>query len=278
MQKLVVLPEPRMAQAFVDYCDSQAIPLKLAPELEGVAVWLADNALLPEAEQELERFLQDPHNPRYLAASWEMAESRTSRFHYGGPSLSALIKQGAGPVTLSIMAVCIGVFAVWASGWQRPLLGLMHFPASSAQSIEVWRWFSHALLHFSVMHIAFNLLWWWLLGGQIERALGSGKLIMIFLVSALISGAGQFWTSGVYFGGLSGVVYALLGYCWLLGRFSPERGVSVPQSYVMMMMGWLVLGYLQPFFSIANDAHLFGLLSGCLMALLDSRFTRSKTT
>ena len=82
----------------------------------------------------------------------------------------------------------------------------------SLLQFDVWRYFTHALMHFSVMHILFNLLWWWYLGGAVEKRLGSGKLIVITLISALLSGYVQHKFSGPWFGGLSGVVYALMGY------------------------------------------------------------------
>lgn len=34
----------------------------------------------------------------------------------------------------------------------------------STLKFEFWRYFTHALMHFSLMHILFNLLWWWYLG------------------------------------------------------------------------------------------------------------------
>ena len=42
---------------------------------------------------------------------------------------------------------------------------------------------SHALLHFSLLHILFNLMWFWYLGGAVEKRLGSGKLLVIALIS-----------------------------------------------------------------------------------------------
>jgi membrane associated rhomboid family serine protease len=59
-------------------------------------------------------------------------------------------------------------------------------------------------MHFSLMHILFNLLWWWYLGGAVEKRLGSGKLIVITVISALLSGYVQHKFSGPWFGGLSG--------------------------------------------------------------------------
>ncbi len=66
------------------------------------------------------------------------------------------------------------------------------------------------------------------------------------------------------------MVYALLGYAWILGYRVPHLGLSVPRSVVAFMLVWLILGYVQPFMAIANTAHLVGLLSGMGLAYLDS--------
>ncbi|MDF5668386.1 rhomboid family intramembrane serine protease, partial [Vibrio parahaemolyticus] len=71
-------------------------------------------------------------------------------------------------------------------------------------------------------------------------------------------------------GGLSGVVYALLGYLWILGYRLPHLGLPLPKPIIVFMLVWLVLGFVQPFMAIANTAHLVGLLSGMAIALFDS--------
>lgn len=43
-------------------------------------------------------------------------------------------------------------------------------PFDPTLKFEFWRYFTHALMHFSLMHILFNLLWWWYLGGAVENA------------------------------------------------------------------------------------------------------------
>lgn len=63
-------------------------------------------------------------------------------------------------------------------------------------------------------------------GGQIEQRLGSGKLLILLLVGAALPNIAEFFASGPLFGGLSGVVYALLGYCWL--RSNCNRPAASP--------------------------------------------------
>lgn len=271
MVRLTTLTNPRMAQAFIDYMASRDIDIKMMPEGGGqFALWLTEAEHQVEAEAELKQFLANPAQQKYQAASWDMAETRTNRFHYGSPSMLAMIKAKAGPVTLTLMMLCMVIFSLQQLGAGQAVFAALHFPAFAGQEWQLWRWISHALLHFSVLHIAFNLLWWWQLGGDIERRLGSTKVIQLFVVSAALSGAGQYWVEGANFGGLSGVVYALVGYLWMLGYKAPQLGLSMPKPVIGFMLVWLVLGFVQPFMAIANTAHLAGLVAGVVIGLLDA--------
>ncbi len=272
MIKLITLNQPRMAQAFIDYMASRQVDIKMMPEGGGqFALWLVDSQHQVETEAELKMFLDNPNHAKYQAASWDMAETRSNHFRYHSPSMMSMIKSKAGPFSLLIMATCLVIFALQQFGAGQPVFDVLHFPAYAGQEWQIWRWVSHALLHFSVMHIAFNLLWWWQLGGDIELRLGSGKLLQVFLVSAALSGFGQYWVEGANFGGLSGVVYALVGYIWMLGYRAPHKGLVMPKPILGFMLVWLVLGFVQPFMAIANTAHLVGLLSGVAIGLWDTR-------
>lgn len=271
MVRLIALNNPRMAQAFIDYMASRKIDVQMMPEGEGqFALWLVGVEHQVEAEAELKQFLANPNAGKYQAASWQVAETRQNHFKYHSPSMLAMIKAKAGPVTLSVMMMCIVIFGLQQFGSGQGVFNALHFPAFSTQQWQLWRWVSHALLHFSIMHIAFNLLWWWQLGGDIEQRLGSAKLLQLLVISAALSGAGQYWIEGANFGGLSGVVYALVGYLWMLGYKAPQLGLNLPKPVIGFMLAWLVLGFVQPFMAIANTAHLAGLISGVLLGLLDA--------
>ena len=120
-------------------------------------------------------------------------------------------------------------------------------------------------------------MWWWYLGGAVEKRLGSGKLFVIMLISALLSGFVQAKFSGIWFGGLSGVVYALMGYCWLRGERDPESGVYLERGLIGFAIVWLVIGWYGAFgLAIANGAHVAGLLVGLAMAFVDTRAVRRR--
>jgi len=134
------------------------------------------------------------------------------------------------------------------------------------ESMELWRIVTPIFLHFSAAHIVFNVLWIWVAGTRIECFQGRSALIGLVLFSGVISNLAQYWVSGPMFGGLSGVVFAFLGYTWLWDRLDPRK-IGLPPALMGFMVLWLVLGYSGVltsigFGSIANTAHLAGLLAG----------------
>ena len=137
-----------------------------------------------------------------------------------------------------------------------------------------WRLVTPMFLHFSIAHLAFNSLWIYILGQQIEKI--DGKLIFITLVlfSSISSNFLQFyWVSSNLFGGLSGVIYGLIGYCMINEMDSPYQRYDIPPALYLFMIIWMLLGFLGlldlfGFGSVANFAHLGGLVSGIAFAII----------
>lgn len=186
MLMITSFANPRVAQAFVDYMATQGVILTIQQHNQS-DVWLADESQAERVRAELARFLENPADPRYLAASWQAGHTG-SGLHYRRYPFFAALRERAGPVTWVVMIACVVVFiAMQILGDQEVMLWLA-WPFDPTLKFEFWRYFTHALMHFSLMHILFNLLWWWYLGGAVEKRLGSGKLIVITLISALLSG------------------------------------------------------------------------------------------
>ncbi|MDO6687561.1 MULTISPECIES: rhomboid family intramembrane serine protease GlpG [unclassified Agarivorans] len=273
MKQLIVMGNPRVAQAYVDYMAVLKIECQLAAADQGVAVFLKDEQHLEKAEYELKQFLENPNDEKYLAASWTVADSRKASFSYGGKGIvkSAFFAH-AGPVTLIVLLIAGLVYLLMNIGFDRYMMQHLTITPqlSMLASEQFWRVITPIFLHFSVIHIVFNGLWWWQLGGEIERQLGSSKLLLITLVAAVIPNVAQLLATGPYFGGLSGVVYALLGYCWFTGWLRPQAGLQLSPAIVGFMLVWLVIGFMDVIGpSTANLAHLFGLFVGCAQAVLD---------
>jgi len=145
---------------------------------------------------------------------------------------------------------------------------------------QYWRLLSPIFMHFSVIHIVFNVLWIWMVGGAIERSQGSGHFLLLVLFSGAFSNLAQYWVTGPLFGGLSGVVFAVLAYTWLWDKLSSRPLFGLPSALFGLMLFWLALGYsgaleMVGLGSIANTAHLAGLIAGLFFAII-SRLWRSE--
>ena len=130
---------------------------------------------------------------------------------------------------------------------------------------QPWRLISPVFLHFGWLHMVFNLLWWWELGRRIERQSGL-VLVTLLLLTSVSGNVAQAWQVASLFGGLSGVIYGLLGYIWVMDRFNAPR-YHLPQNILIFMLLWLLLGISGLFSALgfgamANLAHIGGLLSG----------------
>lgn len=139
---------------------------------------------------------------------------------------------------------------------------------------EWWRIITPIFIHFSFAHLAFNCLWIYILGEKIENTDGSLVFIILVIFSAILSNSFQyFWTESSLFGGLSGVIYGLIGFCMILEFESSYDRYQLPPGLYMFMLVWLVMGFvgildLFGFGSVANFAHLGGLISGIIFAMI----------
>ncbi|MGL5302754.1 MAG: rhomboid family intramembrane serine protease GlpG [Aeromonas sp.] len=279
MTPLLVLNNPRMAQAFIDYLATQGIPCRLTQCEPDATIWLVDEQQLAQAQQEATRFLSEPNHPRYMAASWVSGQTNSSIDESQGlmDPITDFFHH-AGPLTLAVIMACLVIYGIEAIG--LPIFEALSFHLTLVQFTDwqVWRYFTPALIHLSVLHLVFNLLLWWYLAGQIERRFGSGKLLILLLSGAALPNIAQFFASGPLFGGLSGVVYALLGYCWLRAKLQPNCGLTQPPALMGFMLCWLALGFFNLLgVETANTAHVVGLLVGLLQGWLDRNHSLAKT-
>lgn len=184
------------------------------------------------------------------------------------------------PVTLGLILLSICGFLILSlpalMNWAR-FLTFTPLRLSDDQLLlhsldgQYWRLVTPVFLHFGWLHIVFNSLWLWDLGGKVERVLGHFNMVMLFLVIAVVSNFSQFAFGGaVMFGGMSGVVYGFLGFSWVAPMLQPAWQIQPSSAIMMFMVGWLVLclvGVVEVlgFGAIANAAHIGGLICGALL-------------
>jgi len=153
-----------------------------------------------------------------------------------------------------------------------PLAELPTLPELLAR-LEIWRWVTPVLLHFSVLHLAFNCVITVELGRRMEGMLGSGGFLVAVLALAGASNLIQYgFGGGPMFGGLSGVAYGFLGFVLTMNRLRPTEATwCLPKGLSISLLIFLVVfttGVTEPFgLHVANAAHWGGLGTGILLAL-----------
>ena len=151
---------------------------------------------------------------------------------------------------------------------------MLSFDQTYIENNQWWRLISPIFLHFSFAHLAFNCLWIYILGEKIERIDGSLIFISLVIFTAISSNSLQFfWNGSGLFGGLSGVIYGLIGFCMIVEMDSSRDIYDIPPGLYMFMVIWMILGFLGllelfGFGSVANFAHLGGLVSGIIFAMI----------
>ncbi len=135
---------------------------------------------------------------------------------------------------------------------------------------QIWRLITPIFIHMGPLHILFNMLWLQDLGSMVEGRQSSLHLLIFTLVVAACSNFAQYFVSGPAFGGMSGVVYGLLGYVWLRGKFEPASGLYLHSYNVTMMLIWFFACLLNIIPHVANTAHAVGLGMGMAWGYLSS--------
>ncbi|MBS3670471.1 rhomboid family intramembrane serine protease [Vreelandella boliviensis] len=241
---------------------------RITDEADGQLLWIADPRQLNELKALLERWQRG--EPLVLQQATQHPRTMTN-------SLASL-KQV--PVTALMIVISLVIFALIAVFGDQLIVTLTIVPigisggelvfgnlTQTLTSGQVWRLLSPAFLHFGWMHLIFNLMWVWYFGRQVEALQGSRTLLLLLVVAGIGANVAQYATGTVLFGGMSGVVYALLAHVWLMSRRVPRSGFFVPQMLVVFMLGWMVFTMTDMagsvgFGNVANEAHLGGLLVG----------------
>ena len=270
MIKIAEFTSSAAALSLADYCKNQQLDVSaVVHSADQAELWCAPQHA-QQVEAELERFLMDPYADRYQAAAWDRAEVVDSGT--GSAGLSGYWQQLWAKGGWFCHLVWLSALLVY--GWQQinpwsALAALQLQPQLGVSPEQGWRWFTPGWLHFSASHLVFNLIWVWYLLGPLELKLGRIVAISLTLIVLLLSNLTQFLIVDAHFGGMSGLVYGLFGFYWICGLLKPKWGLQISPALVGFMLIWLLIGFFDLLWiSMANWAHLAGLVAGILYALL----------
>ncbi|MFI4939057.1 MAG: rhomboid family intramembrane serine protease [Burkholderiales bacterium] len=184
------------------------------------------------------------------------------------------LKKSIPPLTAILIALSVAVALISRLGASQEVLDSLFIADShgglvAIASGQVWRLITPIFIHFGLMHIVFNMMWLWDLGKLVEVRRGTLFLAAFVMLDGSASNLAQYLLTGSpYFGGMSGVVYGLLGFVWMQGRYNPHFGYALTKPTVVMMLVWFALCWTGLLGPVANWAHTVGLSIGAMWGFM----------
>jgi GlpG protein len=287
------------ARTFSDYLTQQGIENQLAEEFRAdkriYEIWVHSEDDVQQAEVLLNKFLESPDSPEYQGVSRAAqkikkqaekeakerpayVDARTTIFNRWGPSPN-------GVLTILLIVACIAVAIFSRLGESTNALRMLFItdvlrdgsriswlPGLPEITIrgEIWRLFTPIFIHFGIIHLVFNMMWLRDLGNMVEDRKGRLFFAVFILVVAAVSNLTQYLVSHPLFGGMSGVIYGLLGYIWMKGKYDPASRLFLHKSTVTLLIFWFFFCLTGFAGNVANGAHAGGLLVGIAWGYLTS--------
>lgn len=286
------------AKRFSDFLYSNEIENVTEQDANGHwEIWVLDEDRIEKAKLLLEQFNQNPDDSDFVKAARAAGRQKKNAEKKQAKGRARVIDSTTifyklpvsyGRLSLTLIAISIVVTIFTHIGENerlvKPLL-ITEYQEQGEYIVwdsnlpevrhgQVWRLFSPMFLHFGIIHILFNMLWLRDLGSIIEAHKGWWVLLLLVFVIAAVSNVAQFLVSGPLFGGMSGVVFGLLGYVWMQGKFNPASNLHLQSQTVRLMIIWFFVcltGLIGP---IANMAHAVGAVTGIAWGYITARLTR----
>lgn len=315
MRALAQFEDARTAEKLADALFMGDIEARVERTRDGLfTVWVLEEPRMEAARLVLTALESNPNDPRFAemqkqAKARRAEQAKRAARESDRPSLrpSAPPVRAAeaafgvepiwvrAPITTALIVVCVVIYLVIEAAGRDDVAGYLWYAKSpdlarqlgfgvvDAVQGEWWRVVTPIFMHAppgrggtGVLHIIFNM--WWLkdLGPVTERAHGKLHFVLLVLVSAAISNTAQYVTEGPHFLGMSGVVYALLGFLWTRGRFDPSVPYRLPPGLMMWMMLWFVMCWTGIMGPVANMVHAGGLVVGGLWGFLSAAFAQRR--
>ena len=301
MLRIGTLPSQELKEQFLGYLFTRGVGAQADLVDDEWEIWALDEDRLDEVRQELAEFQKNPAAEKFQNLDKQISKivqekarklKKANRAHVNARDKWDRPAWQNYPVTYGLIAISVLVVLFGSKinlDWRlcdktEPLMtklyivpifdaangGLVQLnvpPLTAVRQGQIWRLFTPMFIHFNPLHILFNMLWLKSLGVTIEQQRGKLRFLLMVLLIAGFSNVAQYFWSGPFFGGMSGVVFGLFGYIWMKGKTDPASGFYMPPNIVFMMLFWFVICMTGGFGPIANVAHGVGLVTGMLIGV-----------
>jgi len=241
-------------------------------------VWIEDEDHLTEAKELLILFHSDPTNDKFKVTKQKKAPQSSDRSKYVNVRRDVFSAGNNNYGTVTICLILTSIFATFVLDlptykWLQYKLYYSEFMGRGFPEIrngQVWRIITPIFMHGGLLHIVFNMLWLHQLATQVEKVEGPRYILLMVLSLAAIANTGQYLVSGPLFVGMSGVVYGLLGYIWMMTRYKYNSPYTLSQGTVTFMVIWMLICLVGIIPHVANTEHVLGFCTGTFWGLLKS--------
>lgn len=188
-------------------------------------------------------------------------------------------------LTATLIAASLGIFLALQQAAGGPTHeNLATFGVRDARELRGGAWeglFAPVVVHYQLLHLAFNAYWLWYLGSACERAIGTWRFALLVLGAAFASTTAEFALSDSTGVGASGVLYGIFGFVWIARPRYERFRLAAHDRVVRLLLIWLFacipLKYLG-LLPVANGAHFGGFLFGAAAAACFVRRVRVPLT
>jgi GlpG protein len=265
------------AKTFGGYLSSLEIRNMVEPDAEGWAVWIYSEDQIEKGSQALTAYLQNPSDRSFqkgaeTAAASEQKQRREEAVFAKRVRTSDQIwkRSGAAPLTIFLIAASVAVTLYDGLNGSLPNVRWLLISEGGGGFLpevlsgQVWRLITPIFIHFGPTHLIFNMLVLFDMGRIIELAQGTKRVALLVLIIGIGSNLGQYIFGTPYFGGMSGVLYGMVGYIWLRSQCDPTSGLMISSMTLVMMLAWFFLCLFDIIPGVANGTHAVGLVMGMI--------------
>ena len=179
------------------------------------------------------------------------------------------------PVVLTFTLICVIALIVGAITKGSSTRLIFSVYRSSLRSPMTYvRFFGHVFGHANLSHLAGNLMMILVIGPMLEERYGSGSMVVMILLTALVTGVIHFifFTSSALLGA-SGVVFAMI----LLASMTGIRDREIPLTFILVTVLYLGQQIYEGFFvsdNVSQLTHIIGGIVGAVFGYLVNRKRR----
>lgn len=277
-QPVVRFPLDKDLKPFLNFLKQQAIATRVTEEDGEQQLWMVDQSRILDVADYAAQWASGDLALQPQASRATVDPSYTA-------SKSLIVWHFLSLLPVSVVLLVLGILGALLVYMDRQTLAyaepflfqairqgqIMPLSASLAAG-EYWRIFTPVFIHFGLLHVAFNCLLLWEIGRRIEQVKGSLHYVFCVVIIGIIGNIAQYIASpNAIFGGLSGIVYGVIGYVGVYQIYVYHPILQFNKAAIAFSIVWILLGVsgiVDVFIiggGVANTAHISGLIMGAII-------------